>query len=37
MPNEAQISFLMRNGASVEHVKAVRMARDRVIAAQRRH
>lgn len=32
---EAQIAFLMRNGASVEHLKAVRMARDRVIAAQR--
>ena len=29
---EAQIAFLMRNGAATEHVKAVRLARNRVLA-----
>jgi len=33
---EAQIAFLMRNGAATEHVKAVRLAQDRVLAAERR-
>jgi hypothetical protein len=33
---EAQIAFLMRNGAATEHVKAVRLARNRVLAAERR-
>ena len=33
---EAQITFLLRRGAAAEHVKAVRMASDRVIAAERR-
>ena len=33
---EAQIAFLLRRGAAIEHVKAVRMARDRVIASERR-
>jgi hypothetical protein len=33
---EAQIVFLMRNGAATEHVKAVRLARNQVLAAERR-
>ena len=33
---EAQIAFLLRRGAAAEHVKAVRMASERVIAAERR-
>ena len=33
---EAQIAFLMRNGAATEHVKAVRLARNRVLAEERR-
>ena len=33
---EAQIAFLMRNGAATEHVKAVRLARNRVLAAEQR-
>jgi hypothetical protein len=33
---EAQIAFLMRNGAAPEHVKAVRLARNRVLAEERR-
>jgi hypothetical protein len=33
---EAQVVFLLRRGAATEHVKAVRMAGDRVIAAERR-
>jgi len=33
---EAQIAFLMRNGAATEHVKAVRLARNQVLAAERR-
>ena len=32
---EAQIAFLMRNGAATEHVKAVRLAQNRVLAAER--
>jgi hypothetical protein len=33
---EAQIAFLMRNGAATEHVEAVRLARNRVLAEERR-
>jgi hypothetical protein len=33
---EAQITFLLRNGAATEHVKAVCLARNRVLAAERR-
>jgi hypothetical protein len=33
---EAQIGFLLRNGAATEHVKAVGLAQNRVIATQRR-
>ena len=33
---EAQIAFLMRNGAASEHVNAVHLARKRVLAAERR-
>jgi hypothetical protein len=33
---EAQIAFLMRNGAATEHVKAVCLARNRVLEAERR-
>jgi hypothetical protein len=33
---EAQIAFLMKSGAATEHVKAVRLARNRVLAAERR-
>ena len=33
---EAQIAFLMRNGAATEHVNAVHLARKRVLAAERR-
>ncbi len=33
---EAQIAFLMKNGAATEHVKAVRLAQNRVLAAERR-
>lgn len=33
---EAQIAFLMRTGAATEHVKAVRLAQNRVLAAERR-
>jgi hypothetical protein len=33
---EAQIAFLVRNGAATEHVKAVRLARNRVLAEERR-
>jgi hypothetical protein len=32
---EAQIAFLMKNGAATEHVKAVRLARNRVLATER--
>jgi len=32
---EVQISFLLRNGAATEHVKAVRLAQQRVLAAER--
>jgi hypothetical protein len=33
---EAQIAFLMRNGAATEHIKAVRLAQNRVLAKERR-
>ena len=33
---ERQIMFLLRNGAETEHVKAVRLAQMRVLAAERR-
>ena len=33
---EVQIAFLLRNGAATEHVKAVRLAQKRVLAAERR-
>lgn len=33
---EAQIAFLLRNGAATEHVAAVRLAQNRVLAAKRR-
>jgi hypothetical protein len=33
---ESQIVFLLRNGAETEHVKAVRLAQMRVLAAERR-
>ena len=33
---EVQIAFLLRNGAATEHVKAVRLAQQRVLAAERR-
>jgi hypothetical protein len=33
---DAQIAFLMRSGAATEHVKAVHLARDRVVAGERR-
>ena len=33
---EAQIAFLLRNGAETEHVKAVCLARNRVLEAERR-
>jgi len=33
---EAQITFLLRNGAATEHVKAVRLAQSRVLAEERR-
>ena len=33
---EAQIAFLMRNGAATEHVKAVRLAQNRVLTEERR-
>jgi hypothetical protein len=33
---EVQIAFLLRNGAATEHVKAVRLAQERVLAAERR-
>lgn len=33
---EAQIAFLMRNGAATEHVKAVRLARNQVLSEKRR-
>jgi hypothetical protein len=33
---ETQIAFLMRNGAATEHVKAVRLAQNRVLATARR-
>jgi hypothetical protein len=32
---EVQIAFLLRNGAATEHVKAVRLAQKRVLAAER--
>jgi hypothetical protein len=32
---EAQIAFLMKNGAATEHVKAVRLARNRVLVTER--
>ena len=32
---EVQIDFLLRNGAATEHVKAVRLAQSRVLAAER--
>ena len=32
---EVQIAFLLRNGAATEHVKAVRLAQQRVLAAER--
>ena len=33
---EAQIVFLLRNGAATEHVQAVRLAQSRVLAEERR-
>jgi hypothetical protein len=33
---EVQIAFLLRNGAATEHVKAVRLAQERVLAAEKR-
>ena len=33
---EAQIAFLMRNRAAIEHIKAVRLAQKRVAASERR-
>ena len=33
---EAQIAFLLRNGATTEHVAAVRLAQSRVLEAKRR-
>lgn len=33
---EAQIAFLLKNGAATEHVAAVRLAQSRVLAAERR-
>jgi hypothetical protein len=33
---EVQIAFLLKNGAAAEHVKAVRLAQGRVLAAERR-
>ena len=33
---EAQIAFLLKNGAATEHVNAVRLAQNRVLEAERR-